>query len=59
MSPFMIYLVFSVFIALVPALVIGSLVSIIDHSAGYAIFIGVFGWILSNMLIRWVNRHRL
>lgn len=59
MSPFIIYLVFSVFISLVPALVIGALVSVIDHAAGYAIFIGLFGWLLSNMLIRWVNRNRL
>lgn len=58
MSPFHIYLLFSVFISMVPALVIGALVSAIDQPAGYAIFIGVFGWLLSNMLIRWVNRNK-
>ena len=58
MTPFRFYLLFSVFISLVPALIIGALVSAIDHAAGYAVFIGLFGWLLSNMLIRWFNRNK-
>lgn len=49
------YLLFSIFIALVPSLVLGALVSWIDVPAGYAVAIAVFGWLLINMLIRRPN----
>lgn len=58
MKAFHFYLLFSVFISVVPALVIGALVSVVDQPAGYAVFIGLFGWLLSNMLIRWINRNK-
>lgn len=58
MTGFIPYFVFSLVYAFTPALVIGGLVSLLDKAAGYAIFIGIFGWLLSNLLIRWANRHR-
>lgn len=46
------YFWYSVFVAAVPALALGGLVSRIDRAAGLAIGIGLFGWVFTNLLIR-------
>lgn len=57
MNKFVFFLLFSLVFASTPALVVGGLVSLIDVAAGYAVFIGLFGWLFSCMLIKWGERH--
>lgn len=52
MSRALFYVMFSVFASFVPAMVIGVLVSVIDDHAGTATAIAIFGWLLTNLLIR-------